>query len=441
MVDTIWVGVRRELRGRLAARDYETWIAPLRAASWGDGTLTVEAPTDFAADWVRGRHLDALSGAATAVTGAPATVRIVVNRALEPPPPPERTRRPPRRAEQSDVPTAPPPRYSFETFVVGASNRVAYEGARALVERPGRFTPFFLHGGTGLGKTHLLMAVAHALAEGDGSRVLYLTAEGFVNEMVEAIRRRQMERFRARFRNVGTLIVDDIQFLAGKTRSQEEFGHTFKALHDGRRQIVLASDRAPQDLPGIDATLRSRFASGLMADVQPPDAELRVALVRRKAMDLALQIDDAVVAHLAQHWCSNGRELEGVLLRLDAVATIARRPITMTLVEEALTPYARKRAPQGPTIAGIVEEVCRHFGLSEDELVSSGRTRRLVVPRQVAMWLCRQHTQAALTEIGQRLGGRDHATVLHALGKIEQRLADDVELRETIARLAGRVGS
>ncbi|MCW5891575.1 MAG: chromosomal replication initiator protein DnaA [bacterium] len=440
MVDTIWVGVRRELRGRLAARDYETWIAPLRAASWGDGTLTIEAPTDFAADWVRGRHLGALSGAVTAVTGEPATVRIVVNRALQAPPPPDRTRRPPRRAEPADGARTPPPRYSFETFVVGASNRMAYEGARALVERPGRFTPFFLHGGTGLGKTHLLMAVAHALGSNEGSRVLYLTAEGFVNEMVEAIRRRQMERFRARFRNVGTLIVDDVQFLAGKTRSQEEFGHTFKALHDGRRQIVLASDRAPQDLPGIDGTLRSRFASGLMADVQPPDAALRVALVGHKATALGLRLDDDVVDHLAAHWCGNGRELEGVLLRLDAVASVAGRPITMALVEDALAPYARRR-PQGPTIAGIVGEVCRHFDVSEQELVSAGRTRRVVVPRQVAMWLCRQHTQAALTEIGQRLGGRDHATVLHALAKIEQRLASDAELRETIARLAGRVGS
>jgi chromosomal replication initiator protein len=439
MVDTIWVGVRRELRGRLAARDYETWIAPLRAASWGDGTLTVEAPTDFAADWVRGRHLGALTGAVTEVTGAPATVRIVVNRALEQPPP-ERTRHTTRRATPSDVAKTPPPRYSFETFVVGASNRVAYEGARALVERPGRFTPFFLHGGTGLGKTHLLMAVAHASAAADGSRVLYLTAEGFVNEMVEAIRRRQMERFRARFRNVGTLIVDDVQFLAGKTRSQEEFGHTFKALHDGRRQIVLASDRAPQDLPGIDGALRSRFASGLMADVQPPDPELRLALVRRKASELALQLDDDVVRHLAEHWCSNGRELEGVLLRLDAVATVAGRPITMHLVDEALAPYARRKAPLGPTSAGIIGEVCRHFGVSEEELASPGRTRRLVVPRQVAMWLCRQHTQAALAEIGHHLGGRDHATVLHALGKIEQRLASDAELRETITRLAGRVG-
>lgn len=440
MVDTIWVGVRRELRGRLAARDYETWIAPLRAASWGDGTLTIEAPTDFAAEWVRGRHLGALSGAVTTVTGEPATVRIVVNRALQAPPP-ERTRRPPKRAEVAEVARpAPPPRYSFETFVVGASNRMAYEGARALVERPGRFTPFFLHGGTGLGKTHLLMAVAHALGSMEGGRVLYLTAEGFVNEMVEAIRRRQMERFRARFRNVGTLIVDDVQFLAGKTRSQEEFGHTFKALHDGRRQIVLASDRAPQDLPGIDAALRSRFASGLMADVEPPDPELRLALVRQKAAALVLALDDAVIGHLAAHWCGNGRELEGVLLRLDAVASVAGRPITMALVEEALAPYGRRR-PQGPTIAGIVGEVCRHFGLTEDELVSSGRTRRLVVPRQVAMWLCRQHTQAALTEIGQRLGGRDHATVLHALTRIERRLASDVELRETVARLAGRVGS
>ena len=263
-------------------------------------------------------------------------------------------------------------RCTFATFVVGKSNQVAFEAARSVVERPGlRFNPLFVYGSTGLGKTHLLTATASAVAElRSVASVAYLTAEAFVNEMISALRRHQMERFRQRFRGIGTLIVDDIQFLADKKRSQEEFTHTFNALHDGRKQIVIASDRPPHELPGFEETLRSRFASGLLADIQPPDQDLRQALVSRKASEAGLALDDDVMIHLAEHWCSTGRQIEGVLRRIEAFGQLARKPITLALVREALAPY-RPPIDGRKSLGRIVGEVCRHYQVSRTELTSS----------------------------------------------------------------------
>lgn len=444
MVDTVWQDVRGRLRERLPAREYELWIAPLRPLRWDAGELTLEAESAFAIDWLRGRHLPDVEEALRAVTGGAARVRLVENRALAAP----RSERRPLTRASVRPPAAPPAtegpggRGTFETFVVGETNRVAYEAARAVVERPGaRFNPLFVYGGVGLGKTHLLGAIANGLAaDGRKGAVAFLSAENFVNEMIAALRRRQMDRFRQRFRGIGTLIVDDIQFLADKQRSQEEFTHTFNALQDGRKQIVVASDRPPNELPGFGDTLRNRFAAGLLADVQPPDAALRDALVRRKAAERGLALDDGVVAHLAERWCDNGRELEGALLRVEAYAGFGARSVTLTLVREALKANggAKRRVP---TVGRIVGEVCRHYRLSQSELVSSSRAKRIAGPRQVAMYLCRQHTEESLGVIGRELGGRDHSTVVHALSAVETRLAKDAELREAVSRLEARIAT
>ena len=438
MVETIWLKAQHRLRAELAEKDYETWGLPLRAAHWADGELTVEAPSNFYREWLRRHFLTSLENAVSEAAGCRASVSVVVNRALD------MTSRLPARAAQSksDESAAPTPinaRYTFDNFVVGASNQVAHGAARAVVEQPGaRFNPLFLYGGVGLGKTHLLSAIAHGLATHGRGAVMCLSAENFVNEMIGALRRDRMERFRQRFRRIATLVVDDVQFLAGKVRSQEEFYHTFNALHDGRKQIVLASDRPPHELPGIEETLRNRFAAGLMADVQPPDPALRLALVRRKAAELALVLLPEVITHMADLWCENVRQLEGALTRVDAFANLAGRPITLDLVEEALAAYATPRSSR-PTLERIVDEVCRHFRLSRTELASARRTARVNVPRQVAMYLCRHHTDAPLGAIGAQLGGRDHSTVVQALAAIERRLQVDAELRESVTRLRGRL--
>lgn len=440
MVDAVWVDVRRQLRASLRAKDFETWILPLRATTFDDGELTIEAPSDFVLEWVKSNHLGVLQDAVDTAAEMPTRIRLVVNRVLAEETAPRRRHGTIRVDERPAAPAAAV-RCTFETFVVGRSNQVAYEAARAVVERPGaRFNPLFLYGGVGLGKTHLLTAVAHALGERHGNHtVACVSAETFVNEMITALRRHQMERFRLRFRRIGTLIVDDIQFLADKVRSQEEFTHTFNALHDGRRQIVIASDRAPDDLPGIETALRSRFNSGLLADVQPLDAELRVALVRRKAADKDLELDDEVVSYLAEGWCENGRALEGVLMRIEAFASLKKRAATLALVQDALKAYGRP-SPGRKTLGRIVAEVCRHYRLTHAEITSPRRTSRIAVPRQLAMFLCRRHTDEPLKAIGAELG-RDHSTVVHALGAIEARLKTDAELRETVSRLERSLGS
>jgi len=436
MPHTIWLAAQRRLRGELLDKDFETWIEPLRPGRWSSGALTLEAPSAFAREWVKQHFMAALESAVAEASGAPAAVTLLVNRSLDVPA--ARHARPARRAERG--PAAPPARYTFESFVVGGSNRLAHGAARAVVSQPGvRFNPLFVYGGCGLGKTHLANAIANALGvERPAGRVACLSAENFVNAMILAIQGRSMERFRQRFRGIQMLVVDDVHFLAEKRRSQEEFCHTFNALHQGSRQIVLTSDRAPHALPGIEEALRDRFASGLLAQIEPPDAELRLALVTSKASTLGLALPPEIVAYLAEGWCTNVRVLEGAITRLEAYATLAGRPITLALAHEALGPGPAARNG-APTVEGIIGEVCRQYKLSRAEIVSARRTARVAIPRQLAMYLCRHHTDVALHRIGAELGGRDHSTVLHALGAIERRLAKDAALRETVSAVRARL--
>ena len=435
MPHTIWLEARRRLRDELHDKDYETWIEPLRPGAWAAGVLTLEVPSPFAREWLKQHFMPPLEAAVTAAAGAPASVTLVVNRTLDVPP--GRAALPARRAER---PATVPARYTFDNFVVGSSNRLAYGAARAVVAQPGRrFNPLFLYGGCGLGKTHLLNALANALAvERPLGTVACLSAENFLNEMILALEGRRMERFRRRFRSIQMLVIDDIQFLAEKKRSQEEFRHTFNALHDASRQIVIASDRAPFDMPGIENELRERFGSGLLAEIEPPDAELRAALVARKASALGLGLPADVVTVLAEEWCVNVRVLEGALTRLDAYATLAGRPVTLALLRETLG-FPPGAANGGPTLARIIGVVCEHYRLSRTEIASPRRTARLALPRQMAMYLCRHHTDVPLKRIGAELGGRDHATVAHALTAIERRLASDVALREALSTLRTRL--
>jgi chromosomal replication initiator protein len=441
MVDTIWSEAQRQLRGALAGRDFEFWIAPLRPGRWETDELTLEVPSQFARDWIAREYLALIERAVGLASGRDARVRLTVNRQLADALP---DRQAPQRlaAPASEERADTGGRYTFDTFVVGASNEVAYRAAQAVVEHPGhRYNPLFLHGGFGLGKTHLLSAIAHAIA---GSRrnggVACVTAERFVNDMVGALRRDQMDRFRHRYRGISTLIVDDVQFLGGKKRSQEEFAHTFNALHELGKQIVLASDRSPQELHDTEETLRSRFASGLLVDILPPDAPLRRQLVERKAAALGLALQPAVVRYLAEEWCRNVRELEGTLTRLAAFASLCGRTVTLGVAREALAPYVRgARTTERASVARIIGEVCRHYHVTQAELASARRTARLAVPRQIAMFLCRRHTEAPLQAIGAELGGRDHSTVVHALGAVERKLAADGELRAAVAALEARL--
>jgi chromosomal replication initiator protein len=440
MVDAIWGKVKQELRGRLAQRHFDAWIEPARAVRWLDGVLTLEVASPFAREFLR-RHLgDEIERTLSAVTGAAGTVDLLVNRALE-----QRGRsavrasgdeaRGPAKATAGAHPLPP---CTFEGFVVGQSNVMAYRAAHAVATDPGiRFNPLFIHGGVGLGKTHLLAAVANALLA-SGRPVRYLSGEAFVNEMIGALRRDRMEQFRRRFRGIDTLIVDDVQFLAGKTRSQAEFTHTFNALHQNGKQIVLASDRAPEEMPGLEGALRNRFASGLTVDVTAPDAELRCALVRQKLDAVSVVPDDTVVELLTRHWWENVRELEGLVTRVSAFATLTGRHVDRIMVEEALG-IAARRPPQRISMESVTSLVCEAFGVTREEIESARRTARIALSRQVAMYLCRHHTDRSLAAIGQAFGGRDHTTVVHSLGVVERRLREDDRLREAVRTVQERL--
>ena len=439
MVDTIWSEAQRQLRGALAGKDFEFWIAPLRVARQETDDLTLEVASQFARDWITREYLPLIERAVGLVGGRDARVRLIVNRQLGDAMP---ERHAPQRLSATPTEEARPERFTFETFVVGASNEVAFRAAKRIVEAPGLvFNPLFIHGGFGLGKTHLLTAIGHAIRQSRrGGGVAHVTTEQFVNEMVGCLRRDQMEKFRHRYRGITTLVVDDVQFLGGKKRSQEEFEHTFKALHELGKQIVLASDRPPHELPDLVETLRSRFASGLLVDIQPPDLKLRRQLVERKAAALGLSLSTSVVRFLAEEWCPNVRELEGTLTRLAAFATLCGRTLTLSVAREALAPYMKTAAtPVRASVARIIGEVCRHYRLTQQEITSQRRTARVSVPRQIAMFLCRRHTDAPLQAIGAELGGRDHSTVVHALSAVERRLAADHALREAVASLEARL--
>ena len=435
MLDTIWREARRRIRGELPEKDYETWIEPLRAASWGSGELTLETPSSFFRDWLRRHFLTALEEAVRSASGEDATVNLVVNRAIDVP------ARGPVAVRRGPLPAAgtPQSQYTFDRFVVGASNQVAYGAALAVVDQPGaRFNPFLVYGGPGLGKTHLTRAIGCALVERQRGPVACISAENFVNEMIGSLRGHRMERFRQHFRGIDTLIIDDIQFLAGKLKSQEEFLHTFNALHDGHKQIVLACDRPPREMPGIEETLRNRFAAGLLARIDAPDPALRQALVRRKAEALGLDIDVELTHYLAEHYCANVRELEGAMKRLEAYASLSGDPVSVDLARHALEPLG-STASGRPTLQRICDEVCSEFGLSFHELTGRRRTAAVATARQVAMLLCREETDVPLGRIGQVLGGRDHSTVVYALGAIERRLQRDLAVKRAVEAVRSRL--
>jgi chromosomal replication initiator protein len=323
-------------------------------------------------------------------------------------------------------------RYTFATFIVGSGNRLAHAASQAVAEAPGQaYNPLFLYGGVGLGKTHLLHAIGHkALAE--GLKVLYVSSETFTNEIIDAIRYRTTEEFRAKYRSVDVLLVDDIQFIAGKESTEEEFFHTFNSLYEASKQIVVCSDRPPRAIVSLEERLRSRFEWGLIADIQPPDLETRVAILRAKAEIMGRRVPDEVITYLASRVQSNIRELEGSFNRLLAFAQLQDLPLTAETAKSALASIASDGRQRRVSVAEVLAAVAEYYRLPEDDLRGKQRDKHIVVPRQVAMYLMRQETEASLLEIGQSLGGRDHSTVLHGCEKIARKMNDNTSLRKEV---------
>jgi chromosomal replication initiator protein len=442
-----WKRLLDEARRELSDATVRTWLEPAEPIALDDGRLIVGAPDQFAVEWNESKHATLLARAAERVFGRPTAV---VFRVQE-----DRQQRPqmdffvaPREGavatERASANTPLNERYTFETFVVGKSNELAAAAAHAVAEAPGRtYNPLFIYGATGLGKTHLMQAIAHAvLARNPETRLLYVGAEQFINEVIESIQARTMPEFRRRYRNdIDLLLVDDVHFLEGKEMTQDEFFHTFNALFEARKQMVLTSDRPPKEIPGLEDRLISRFEWGMVADIGQPDLEHRIAILRKKAQQdhLELTIPDDVLRFIAEHVRSSVRELEGCIIKLLLFASLKNREVTIELAREALSDKIRQGEDTGsygaqptPSIDRVQEVVARRWGVTPEGLRSKARTKTLTIPRQVAMYLAREMLGMQLVEIGQAFGGRDHSTVIHSVDKVERQMIRDRTFKERI---------
>lgn len=450
----VWDEVLAIMAAELAAPSFDAWLKHSRPVQLEGNILYVEFPNEFTKDWVEARYTNPLHKTLRQVVNRDWDIRFVIPRGVKPLattpgiPEPQHTRNFSNAAvlESSPPETAPASsvlnrRYTFDSFVVGNSNRFAHAASLAVAEGPAKaYNPLFLYGGVGLGKTHLMHAIGHhALARNPGLSVYYVTSETFTNDLITAIGKKSMIDFRNKYRNVDILLVDDIQFVAGKESTQEEFFHTFNALYEANRQLIISSDRPPKDIPTLEERLRSRFEWGLITDIQPPDLETRIAILKKKASLDNLIIDGEVLHYIATHIQSNIRELEGALVRVTAYADLHNAPVDLNLVTKALQDIIKAPANRPVTIDVIQAAVAKHFSIKTTEMKSKRRTRNITYPRQIAMYLSRDLTDNSLTEIGAAFGGRDHTTVIHAFDKIESELKLDPMLKNTVEELIDHI--
>ncbi len=444
--EKVWNAALGELELQMTRATFNTWVKPTTAIAWDGETFVVGAPNGYIKDWLENRLHVPIERTLSGILGRRVAVQFVVwseERGLDGPddlPLLQVSAAPSRSDPGRDDRVARGngymplnPRYTFETFVVGSSNRLAHAAAMAVSDSPAMaYNPLFLYGGVGLGKTHLLHAIGHR-CQGKGLSVLYVSSEQFTNDLINAIRNHTTEEFRVRYRNTDILLIDDIQFIAGKESTQEEFFHTFNTLHASNRQIVLTSDRPPKAIPTLEERLRSRFEWGLTADIQPPDLETRIAILRFKAEQQPVPISDEIINVIAQRVMSNIRELEGVLNKVVAYARLTRAVPDKETVEAALRDLAE--SPKTLTPEQVITAVARFYRVSEKEIKGRRRSKDIVRPRQVAMYLARQETSASLPEIGVALGGRDHTTVLYGIEKIAGLMEQDNTLRREVTAI------
>ena len=444
---TTWESISQRLQQMLNAGTFGTWFGSARALDQDDVRLVVGVPNEFTKSWIEG-HFGSLLDAAAAEHDLIVELRVAVAEAVAQVREQDDDDEPTTRTPQQPVPATATaasginPKYTFDVFVIGASNRFAHAAALAVAESPAQsYNPLFIHGSTGLGKTHLLQAIGHyVLQQHPQLSVRYVTTETVLNEFVDSMRDSRMVHFKQRYRTYDVLMVDDIQFIEGKERLQEEFFHTFNSLYEAGKQIVLSSDRPPHELATLEARLRSRFQWGLITDVQAPDLETRIAILRKKVMTEAINIPDAqVLTYIADRVATNIRELEGSLTRVVAYASLTGRPISTEVAEEVL----RDLFPQGVTRALTIEQiqaaVCELFHVSVADVRGDRRQQSIAYPRHIAMYLCRELTDVSLPKIGTKFGGRDHSTVLHGVNKITRLLKEDREAFNVVQELTARI--
>ena len=432
--ERLWQAALGQLQMEMPRATFDTWVRDAELLAYEDGAFIVGVQNAYARDWLEDRMLATIKRVLIGLAGRTVEVRFVVWQGdpADEAPPAALTAAPVERVVATSV-VHLNPRYTFEGFVVGPSNRLAHAATLAVAENPARaYNPLFLYGGVGLGKTHLLHAVGNVTAA-QGLQVLYVSSEDFTNDLINAIRSHTTEVFRERYRRMDVLLIDDIQFIAGKESTQEEFFHTFNALHGQDKQLVISSDRPPKALVTLEERLRSRFEWGLTADIQPPDLETRLAILRSKAERAGRSVDSQHLELIARRVQSNIRELEGALTRVLAYSDLSSQPLSADLIEIALADLLPR--PGALTADRIIAAVAEHFGLDEAALLGRNRARDVALPRQVAMYLIREETRASLPKIGEVLGGRDHTTVMYGCDKINGQLETDDGLRRHVAAI------
>ncbi|MGH3103427.1 MAG: chromosomal replication initiator protein DnaA [Gaiellaceae bacterium] len=434
--ESLWGEVSGRLKGALNDTTYRTWFAGAVGAEVSDDAFVIGVPNDFTREWIEAHFLDLLRAIVRDATGHPHHIQLSVREGshagstlIEPP-------------RRTTAESGLNPKYTFDLFVIGSSNRFAHAAALAVAEAPAQaYNPLFIYGGTGLGKTHLMQAIAQYVAEHSSNlSVRYVTSETFMNDFINSLRDKRIEGFKQRYRTYDLLLIDDIQFFEHKERIQEEFFHTFNSLYEGGAQIVISSDRPPREISTLEERLRSRFEWGLITDIQPPDLETRIAILRKKVKTDEIQLDDPeVLTFIAGRISSNIRELEGALTRVVAFSSLTGRAMTVELAQDVLKDvFPQGEVPQ-VSIKRIQETVSERFGLSLVELCSDRRSQNIVYPRQVAMYLSRELTDSSLPRIGREFGGRDHTTVMHAYSKIGRMIKADRSVYNLVQELTARI--
>ncbi len=429
----MWQKVLDLIRKEITDVSYDTWIKAIEPVSAKGDQLYLCVPNDFTKSILEGRYTSLISNAVKQVSSKSYYINFILpgdaDKYMDSP---EKS-----AAEKNESYGMLNPKYTFDTFVIGNSNRFAHAASLAVAEAPAAaYNPLFIYGGVGLGKTHLMHAIGHyILSQNPKVKVLYVSSEKFTNELINSIQTNKNVEFRNRYRSVDILLIDDIQFIAGKESTQEEFFHTFNSLYEANKQIIISSDRPPKEIPTLEDRLRSRFEWGLIADIQPPDIETRIAILKKKALLENLDVDDEVLAFIAKRIESNIRELEGALTRIIAYSALTNNKLDLSVAEEALKDIISNHKPRKITAELIQKVVAEAYQLKIEDFKSKKRSRPIAYPRQIAMYLCREMTDLSLPKIGEIFGGRDHTTVIHACDKIAEDMNNDPQIRKSINNL------
>ena len=452
-IEEVWKDTLEKIEDKLSTPSFETWFQPTEMLGIKNNTALIEVPNEFAKDWLETRYSKLIKESLLEATNNSYEIKFIIPEMeetieLEEKDEEEETEEEPKVKEETaankKIEADLNSEYTFDTFVIGSSNQFAHAASLAVAEAPAKaYNPLFIYGDVGLGKTHLMHAIGNYVFNHKPElQIMYLTSEKFTNRLINAIKDDRTMEFRNEYRNIDILLIDDIQFLAGKERTQEEFFHTFNALHEANKQIIISSDRPPKEIPTLEERLRSRFEWGLITDIQKPDLETRIAILKKKATLEDIELPNDVIVYIANQFQTNIRELEGALIRVVAYSSLSNEKITVEVAKKALQNMINEsegKKPREITVSLIQKIVAEHYEISIDKLNSKKRTQVIAFPRQIAMYLSRELTDLSLPQIGKRFGGRDHSTVIHAYDKIKNKIDSEEKFSQTIGTLINKI--